>query len=409
MAFQDNPVDGQLNEGWLTFCERIKDASEYIYKDASGATECERTNAFRYLTQNLSQAFDIFLENRDTLNPTIHAFCGPTRKLGCDNADCIYLQSWINDTDTYKISGHIGTAKMFNIALQGEWAGLLHEPFGDVPIANLLGHQIERDWNGNFTVWVSPEPQTGNWMQSKPGTRKIFYRQYFDHWDEVPATYRIERVGSAEAPPAGLPSRDLLAAFEDAARFVVNTTKEWPDYHWGREGTHGVFNQFKRYGAAIPSDQDVESIDARRGRVVACLNWCVDPDQALILDFVPNPEWFWQITACTVFGASLEYRYRQVSLTSGMSPLDQDGHVRVVVAHDDPGVANWIDVQAHSRGWLYFRNMFTREVPEVRTKLVPAAALHDELGSVAATITPQDRSHELRKRREANQRRFVTS
>jgi hypothetical protein len=133
MAFGDNSVDPLLRDGWHAFCDRLKSAADYVFKDESGSSSGERTNAFRYLTQNLSQAFDIWLENRDTRYPTIHAFCGPTRKLGCDNADCIYLQSWINDHDTYKISGNKGTAKMFNIAVQGPWRETLHEPFGDTP------------------------------------------------------------------------------------------------------------------------------------------------------------------------------------------------------------------------------------------------------------------------------------
>src|SRR5262249_34830811 len=153
---------------------------------------------------NMSQAFDIWLENRDSRYPNIHPFCGPTRKLGADNADCIYLQSWVNDHDTYKISGNRGSAKMFNIALQGPWAGPLHEPFGDVAMANIFGGQLETEWNGNFVLWISPKPHPGNWVESPAGLRKLFYRQYFDSWDEVPATYRIERVSDAEEPPPAI-------------------------------------------------------------------------------------------------------------------------------------------------------------------------------------------------------------
>src|SRR6476659_5182560 len=104
MAFGDNPIDQPLLEAWHEFCDQVKAAGEHVFKDISGSTDGERTSAFRYLTQNLGQAFDIWLENRDTRRPYLHAFCGPTRGLGADNADCIYLQSWINDHDTYKIT-----------------------------------------------------------------------------------------------------------------------------------------------------------------------------------------------------------------------------------------------------------------------------------------------------------------
>jgi hypothetical protein len=409
MAFGDNQIDGELRRSWHEFAGMLRSAGDHMFKDESGCTDGERTNAFRYLTQNISQAFDIWLENRDTRNPTVHAFCGPTRKLGCDNADCIYLQSWINDEDTYKISGNRGTARMFNIAVQGPWQGDLHEPFGDTPVANVFGDDLELDWDGNFVLWVSPDPQPGNWIRSTPGARKIFYRQYFDTWDEVPASLRIQRVGpdDAAAPPPLSPSQ-LMEAFQQAGAFVVNVAKDWPETMWEREGTREIFNRFVRHGGPPSKGAEADAVDSRKGRVVASLNWDFDDDEALIVEFRADPGWFWQITACTVFGASLEYRYRQVSLTSGMSPVDRDGFTRVVVCDDDPGYANWIDAQDHRRGWLFFRNMFTRVTPDWEARVVKRAALDHEIGNVAQRITPEQRRAELRRRRQANLRRFPT-
>ena len=407
MAFGDNPNDAAMRQAWHDFCDRTKSAADYVFKDESGSSDGERTNAFRYLTQNLSQAFDIWLENRNTEYPALHAFCGPTRKLGCDNADCIYHQSWINDRDTYKISGNRGTARLFNIALQGPWRGTLHEPFGDTPLANLLGDDIETDWDGNFEVWVSPEPHEGNWLRSTEGVRKIFFRQYFDGWDEAPARFRIERVTDEEEPPPAIEPSELIEAFDRAGAFVIDVVKDWPDTLWQRESTAETFNSMVRYGGPVNIDA-IETVDARRGRVIATLNWDLAPDEALILEFEAPPEWFWQMTACTVFGASLEYRYRQVSLTSGMARVDRDGITRVVMTQDDPGYANWLDLQGHSRGWLYFRNMFTREVPDMRSRIVKRTEVDQEIGALALRVTAEERTFELRRRREANMRRFET-
>ena len=136
------------------------------------------------------------------------------------------------------------------------------------------------------------------------------------------------------------------------------------------------------------------------------LAWDLAPDEALVIEFEADPGAFWQFGACSVFGASLEFRYRQVSLTSGLSPVDTDGTTRVVLAHSDPGFANWTDTQEHSRGWLLFRNMLTRETPELRTRVVPLAELDAALGGVATTITPEQRRADLRRRREGVMRRY---
>ena len=162
-----------------------------------------------------------------------------------------------------------------------------------------------------------------------------------------------------------------------------------------------------RYGGPVNIDA-IETVDARRGRVIATMNWDIAPDEALIMEFQAPPQWFWQMTACSVFGASLEYRYRQVSLTSGMAPVDRDGSTRVILSHADPGFANWIDLQGHTRGWLYYRNMFTRAIPDATTRVVPFDELEAHVGDLATRITPQERTSELRRRREANLRRFET-
>jgi hypothetical protein len=404
MAFGANSNDARLRDAWRAFCDQIKEAGDHVFKDASGTTDGERTNSFRYLTQNLSQAFDIWLENRNTRYPTIHEFCGPTRKLGCDNADCIYHQSWINDRDTYKISGNLGTARMFNIAIQGPWRGTLHEPFGDLPVTNLFRKDIACNWRGDFELWISPDPKPGNWIQSTPGIRKIFYRQYFDHWDEVPATYRIERIGESDEPPPAITPDELIGSFESAGAFVVDVTKDWPDTLWEREETGAIFNQLVRYGGAkIPN---ASQNDSRRGRIIGVMNWDIAADEALVMEFNADPEWFWQITAVTVFGGSLEYRYRQVNLTSGMAPIDADGVTRIVLANDDPGFANWIDIQGHSRGQLYFRNMFTLLTPDFTTRIVKAADVGRELDGIATPITPEARREEMSRRRQAYLRRY---
>jgi hypothetical protein len=410
VSFGDNTSDPRILEGWHQFSRSVDQAADQLFKDASGSTDGERTNAFRYLTQNLSQAFDIWLENRDTRNPTIHGFCGPTRKLGCDNADCIYLQSWINDTDTYVISGNKGTARLFNIALQGPWQGHLHEPFGDTPVGNIFGHELDTDWAGNFELWIGPDECPGDWLRSTPGVRKIFYRQYFDGWDEVPARLRIERVGEGrDLPPPTLSVDELLEAFKDAGEFVTNVTSDWPDTIWQRENVTDLYNEFTRHGGEGSNRPYSEDTDARKGRTVATLNWRLERDEALLVTFRADPSWFWQMTACSVFGASLEYRYRQVSLTSGMTPIDADGLVRIVVCADDPGYANWLDTQQHGRGWLYFRNMFTRTTPEFETNVFAPAELDEVLDGLAQRVTPAQRVDELRRRRRANLRRFPSA
>ena len=64
-----------------------KDAGDKAFKDANPAHPIHRADAFRYLTQNLGQAFDLALETKDPEYPQIHYFTTPSMKLGGDVCD----------------------------------------------------------------------------------------------------------------------------------------------------------------------------------------------------------------------------------------------------------------------------------------------------------------------------------
>ena len=141
MALGDCPDDDALRDAWDRFCEQLRGAGEQAFKDYNPSNGPQRADAFRFLTQNLGQAFDLALETRNTAYPQLHRFCSPNRKLGCDAADRSYRQAWIDGEHRYRVSGNTGTARFLNFTLQGArpetqpgtgWPSL-HEPFGDIP------------------------------------------------------------------------------------------------------------------------------------------------------------------------------------------------------------------------------------------------------------------------------------
>src|SRR5665213_1124060 len=138
MAFGDSPEDTPLRDAWRAFCARLAEAGDLVFKDHNPANPLQRADAFRFLTQNLGQAFDLALETRDTRFPALHDFCNPTRKLGGDAGDFVYLQAWIDGSSSYRISGERGTCRFLNFTVQGprpakmpSGAPPLHDPSGD--------------------------------------------------------------------------------------------------------------------------------------------------------------------------------------------------------------------------------------------------------------------------------------
>ena len=57
---------------------------------------------------------------------------------------------------------------------------------------------------------------------------------------------------------------------------------------------------------------------------------------------------------------------------------DDEGAVRIIVAHRDPGLPNWLTTAGHDCGTMCLRWVKAREFPEPRTRVVPFSSLRNE-------------------------------
>jgi hypothetical protein len=389
MALGDTPDDQRLHDAWEGFCDRLKVAGSRAFKETSPANPMQRADAFRFLTQNLGQAFDIALETKDTQYPMLHAFSSPTCKLASDCADYVYIMAWIDGNSVYRISGNRGTARFINFAVQGprpekmaNGAPSIHEPFGDTPETNISGQQLKTDWDGGFELYIGGEKQGENWVPTTPVSRKLFIRQGFDRFDERPATFRIERIGMTEPKPLPTPAR-MVEAIDWAGMFLDTMMETWPD--WGLN--YGGMNSVNAFPGGLA---DTEA-DKKRGRAASSMHWVLAPDEALIVEF-DRHDGLWMFTNMGAFCTSMDFLYRPVSYTPSRSKVDADGKIRLVLAHDDPGLHNWVDTQGFERGHLTYRHMLEGAPVPLATRLVKREALDKELPADTARVTPAERT-----------------
>ncbi len=399
MAFGDGRDDAALAAAWDTFCTRLREAGRQAFKDSNAASPLLRSDAFRHLTQNLGQAFDLALESRDPRFPVIHQFCTPFRKLGGDAADLAYQQAWIDGDSVYRIWGEAGTARFFNITVHGprpatdaSGAPSIHEPFGDVPEANLFGDEIAVDPDGRFEVIVGGASRASNWLPTTAGSRKLFIRQGFDAWAEEPWRLRIERLGMDSPRPLPTPAV-MVEAMDWAGEFLTELMEQWPDHRYEHSGgwiDPDVVNAFP----VLESD---DPADAQRGRAVAMMIWKLAPDDALVVEFDATDA-FWMASLGGVFMNSFDYLYRSVSFTPSRAAVDDDGRVRLVLCADDPGLHNWLDTQRFEQGILAFRTMRRPSGPELRTRVVPRAELASALPPTSRRVDGDERRAQLLER-----------
>ncbi|MGB3352898.1 MAG: DUF1214 domain-containing protein [Mycobacterium sp.] len=401
MAFGDGPDDAALSQAWETFCDRLKAAGRQVFKDHNPSSSAHRVDGLRFLTQNLGQAFDLALETRDTRYPSLHAFCGPTRKLGGDCADFTYQQAWIDGRTTYRITGERGTARFLNITVQGprrEGAGVLHEPFGDVPEANLTGEQMEISPDGTLEIYVGGLRRGPNWLPTTPGSRKVFIRQGFDSWQEEPARLRIERVDMASPKP--LPTtEEIVDATRWAGEFVTGLMQDWPEFPFGYGG---VDHEHPNCFPAVSSD----SSDIRRGRAAANMHWVLAADEALVIEFDAHAG-LWMLTNMGVFFNSMDYLYRPVSYTPSRAKVDSDGRVRVILAAVDPGCHNWMDTQGFERGNVTYRHMLEGSPAALNTRVVKVSQVAELLPADTAMVTAQERAQQMWERFNGIRQRYA--
>ena len=404
MAFGDSPDDTSLRTAWHSFCDKLKAAGDQAFKNHNPPTDLHRADAFRFLTQNLGQAFDLALETKDTRYPALHPFCTPTRKLGGDAADFVYLQAWIDGQSTYRIVGNRGTAPFLNFTVQGPRPDVtpggfapLHDPFGDVPEANLFGHELQADSDGNFELHIGGAPRGANWLPTAPGSRKLFLRQGFDSWAERPAVMRIERAGMDTPKPLPSPAT-MMAAMRWAGDFVTGLMDDWPDWSYAHGGVDPVHvNAFPQEAAT--------GEDRKRGRSVANMVWALAEDEALIITLEP-PGGLWMLSNMGVFFNSMDYLYRPVSYTPSRTKVDGDGKVRLVLCHRDPLFHNWLDTQGFARGNLTYRHMLGDGVTRLGTTLVKCHDLDRMLPADSERVTHDERVAQMWSRFEGVRRRY---
>lgn len=409
MAFGDSRDDEKLQSAWKEFCERLQQAGERVFKDSNPAAPLHRADAFRFLTQNLGQAFDLALETKDTRYPAVHTFCTPFCKLGGDSADFIYQQAWIDGHSVYKVSGNRGTARFLNFTIQGPrpqqqpgtgWPSL-HEPFGDIPEANLFGHELTTQWDGSFELYIGGTRQAPNWLPTTAGSRKLFIRQGFDRWSELPARIRIERVGMSEPRPLPTP-QVMMEAMDWAGQFLTGLMNDWPDHPYQYSGGVVDATHVNVFPGAPKGDA---ASDKKRGRAVAHLCWEIEPDEALIIEF-DSHEGFWMMTNMGVFFNSMDYLYRPVSFTPSRTKVDADGKIRLILSHEDPGFANWMDTQGFRRGNVTYRCLMSEARTVFHTKVVERARLGSELSPDTARVSPEERVRQMRERFDGIRQRY---
>jgi len=139
--------------------------------------------------------------------------------------------------------------------------------------------------------------------------------------------------------------------------------------------------------------------------MAANMIWRLAPDEALVVEMDMH-DGFWLFGMNAVFVESMDYLYRSTSFSPARTKVDGDNVVRFVIAHDDPGVHNWLDTQGFAEGNLGYRNLMSQNPATFRTRLVRRADLLQALPEGTAMVTAEKRAQQLLDRYRSIKLRF---
>ena len=349
---------------WEEFCDTIKAAGRVVLADESPNTPFDRAEGYRYLSRLVRAGLESFVEGGDPLAPELRCTAHETIKMGADNPDNRYESASISGKYEYRLSGTRGTVHYLGFGTQAGNYGATGtlETTGYVEAADL---DVGPD--GRFELTVSCEKKPGNWLPMKRASGTLIVRQTFlDRKGEIPADLTIERIDGPHAARPVTPA-SIDRGLKSAGMFVAGCAKLFSQWANGMKAHTNELPEFDReISLKAGGDPNITYYHSY---------WRLAPDEALVIEVTPPKCDFWNFQLNNHWMESLDYRYFPVWLNKHSATLRDDGSVRVVVAHQDPGVENWIDTCGHDRGTMCWRWIRAESTPQPATRVVKVADL----------------------------------
>ncbi len=237
---------------------------------------------------------------------------------------------------------------------------------GMPPSGYLEGSEIEVEDDGSFTIIVSCNKHEKNWLPIVPESGNLIVRQTFlDRETELPADLIIERVGVEDSDNNivnPVTPQQIDEGLKSASTLVAGASLLFAK--WARD--------FQKHSNQLPMfDQEVSNNAGGDPNITYYhSHWALAPDEALVIDAMPPQCEHWNFQLNNYWMESLDYQNFTIHTNKHLASYRDDGSLRIVVAHTDPGVPNWISTVDHESGTMCFRWVRADAKPQPQTRVV---------------------------------------
>ncbi len=312
--------------------------------------------ARRALLHNLMHGLESWLE-ADPARPFFTGFINQHKKLLGDNPDARYFTAVIDGEHSYRIRGNLAGATYTSFTIE---MGAGADNSGIGPTLN--DTEFKADSDGNYEIIVSRDKAEGNWLPLPAGASSITSRHYYERKVSINRERMhhipLEITNRQAVAPRGAPTdAGIAAGIRRVTAFVRGSTipmNQGMDLPW----VSRTPNRFKP-----PSDNaSNENITyAAKDNVYAMAPFLLQPNQALVIRGRFPRCRFANVVLFNRFLQTLNYEERTISLNRAQAVTDAAGNFEMVVAHRDPGRANWLDTEGRPFGIIFWRFQLPEE------------------------------------------------
>lgn len=392
-----------MQSAWTAYQRDLEELRQSVYASDLAAAPADQARAHYWFMQAQTLAFNLVIAPRQShptffvntvFEPNLYTWILP-------NADFLYRYAFVDGAGSFRISGRRGNSHFLE-------AQAISGFFGDPNLKLLKTYDFDKlhlNADGSFEIAVGsePPPDCQNWIATDParGNNTIIVREAFYDWThETPSVLRIEPVGSAPATLTPLDEPEFIRRLGAASRLMKFCHKTFSggltEQVLGAAGT----NRF----LLVDTSKDEHASNPSAG-YVPCV-YDLKADEALVIEIDRPKARYWNLHLGDVWWQVTDFTYHQSSLNGHQVAFDSDGKARIVIAAQDPGVANWLDTGGISKGVALLRCYFTDNYPTPAARVVNMRDLRTELPADTAMITPMERQTALHERREAVMRRY---
>ena len=369
---------------WRELTTRLELAGQEVLETYPQPSALDRAEGLRYLLQQLNSAIQIELLKQPGQIPLLRIGATTINKWGLDGADAKYQGAHISGSESYRLYGQLGSARLFAMQLtrmEGTYAAY----------GALTGDLLQADEAGNFEVLISPHKPgdwQGVWLALDPAADSLLIREYFSDWaNERPGRYFLEQLGSTTSSTP-VTTAKIAGLLEDTTQTFSSRVTQWQGrVDQSRKQLVNKVHMQKAQGQGLSSN------------AYGSAWFKVGAEEALVIEMDAPEALLWSVQLGNVWWESLDYINHTSSYNDSQAVPGSDGKYRFVLSLLDPGVPNWLDPTGHSEGALMFRLQETKELVVPSLNIVPIANLAQHLPQDTPRVDAKQRQSEITMRR----------